>query len=145
MAAEYVARIGARIRDRRKELGLTQRQLADAIPGNADSNQVSKWERGVNRPNDTTLEHIARALDIEPVDLMTPKPTHGTTPLMHTFAGTSQLDRIEAKQDAILAALATPLTPEQVLALARAGQLANDKPDSSAPVAPRKPGKGRAA
>ena len=43
MAAEHVVRMGLRIKARREELGLTQRELAEKIPGKSDGNQVSKW------------------------------------------------------------------------------------------------------
>lgn len=36
MAAEHVARMGARIKARREEVGLTQRELAEKIPGKSD-------------------------------------------------------------------------------------------------------------
>lgn len=65
MAAEHVVRIGARIREAREREGLTQRELADLIPGKADGNQISKWERGEHRVGDTTLGHIAKALKLD--------------------------------------------------------------------------------
>lgn len=61
--AEQTVRIGRRIAEARDEAGLTQAELAAKIPGKADGTQVSKWERGVHRPGDDTLEQIARALD----------------------------------------------------------------------------------
>jgi transcriptional regulator with XRE-family HTH domain len=47
----------------RKNAGLTQRQLAERI--GTDSFQVSRWERGANRPQDDTLEALAFALSID--------------------------------------------------------------------------------
>lgn len=64
MAAEYLQRLGARIRERRDEKGLTQAGLARLLPGTTDGAQVSRWERGLHRPSDDTLEHIADVLDV---------------------------------------------------------------------------------
>jgi transcriptional regulator with XRE-family HTH domain len=44
-------------------LSLTQRQLAERIE--TDSFQVSRWERGANRPQDDTLTALAVALNID--------------------------------------------------------------------------------
>lgn len=98
MAREHVIRMGQRIRERREELALTQRELADAIPGKSDGNQVSKWERGEHRVSDETLPHIARALDVDVSYFHLPAPVEGTGDLMQTLrssADPSQLDRVE--------------------------------------------------
>ena len=109
MAAEHVARMGARMAQRRKELKLTQREVADLIPGKADSNQVSKWERGEHKASDDTLEHIAKALQVDVSYFHVPEPKAGTPDLMGTIrAGESQLDRVEAKLDRLLAILEQP-------------------------------------
>jgi transcriptional regulator with XRE-family HTH domain len=104
MAAEHVARIGARIRERRDELNLTQRELADLIPGKADGNQVSKWERGEHRVSDDTLEHIAAALQTDVAYFIAPAPRAGSPDLMGTLreADATQLDRIERMLSEVL-------------------------------------------
>lgn len=63
-------RIGNNIREAREEKGFTQKhlarlldQLAEAEPGAYDSQTVSRWERGLNRPSDENLELLAEALD----------------------------------------------------------------------------------
>lgn len=104
MAAEFVASMGARIRERREELGMTQHQLARALPGDVLHTQVSKWERGINRPRDDTLDAIAKALKVDVSYFMTSPPDKSETPNL-LGAGASQLDRMEAKLDAILQAL----------------------------------------
>jgi transcriptional regulator with XRE-family HTH domain len=115
MASEHVKRMGARIKDRREELGLTQRQLADLVGGATDGNQVSKWERGANRPTDARLEKIADALQVEPAYFHTPPPVNGTGDLMTAMnPERGQLDRIENKLDAILAHLGLAATPTEV-------------------------------
>lgn len=64
MAGEMTERIGARIRERRVELGMKQRELADKLGSDAIDNQrISDWERGVNRPSDRYMEKLAAALD----------------------------------------------------------------------------------
>jgi transcriptional regulator with XRE-family HTH domain len=55
---------GAAIRAQRELLGMTQRQLADAIK--VDQSAVSLWEKGAKAP---TVEHqlaVARALKVAP-------------------------------------------------------------------------------
>lgn len=105
MAAEHVVRMGARIKARREEVGLTQRELAEKIPGKSDGNQVSKWERGEHRVSDDTLEHIARALDVDAGYFMVAEPVPGSADLVGALAEQSQLDRIEAKLDELLDAV----------------------------------------
>jgi transcriptional regulator with XRE-family HTH domain len=58
---EVDAAIGARIRLRRNELGLTQEQLADAL--GVTYQQVQKYERGVDRISVSMLMKIAKRLD----------------------------------------------------------------------------------
>jgi transcriptional regulator with XRE-family HTH domain len=53
--------IGARIRLRRKTLGVSQGALADQI--GVSFQQVQKYERGMNRVSGSTLVAIGRALD----------------------------------------------------------------------------------
>jgi transcriptional regulator with XRE-family HTH domain len=53
--------VGARIRLRRKALGITQSQLADAL--GLTFQQVQKYERGVNRVSASVLVKIAQRLD----------------------------------------------------------------------------------
>lgn len=62
--------IGARMRERRDELRMTQAELADALPGRVQGADVSRWENGKHRPRSDTLEHIAAALDTTMADLI---------------------------------------------------------------------------
>lgn len=56
-------KIGALIRSRRLEMGLTQLQLADII-GVSDK-AVSKWERGLGAPDISVLRALSDALGVE--------------------------------------------------------------------------------
>lgn len=53
--------VGARIRLRRKQLGVSQSKLADAI--GVTFQQVQKYERGANRVSASSLAKIAKALE----------------------------------------------------------------------------------
>ena len=53
--------VGLRIRLRRKELGVSQEKLADAI--GLTFQQVQKYERAANRVSASKLYEVARALD----------------------------------------------------------------------------------
>lgn len=53
-------RIGATIREKRKEQSLTQEQLADLLGVSATA--VHKWEKGATYPDITTLPALARVL-----------------------------------------------------------------------------------
>lgn len=55
--------IGARVRDRRILLGLTQQQVAELI--GVIYQQLAKYERAVNRISAGRLFEIARALNVE--------------------------------------------------------------------------------
>ena len=57
-----VAQVGYRIRQRREQVGLRQRDIADALQLSAQA--VSKWERGENAPDIGILPDLARLLGI---------------------------------------------------------------------------------
>ena len=54
--------VGARLRERRLQLGMTQEQLADSV--GLTFQQIQKYERGVNRMGASRLWEVARALDV---------------------------------------------------------------------------------
>jgi transcriptional regulator with XRE-family HTH domain len=92
----YKQQLGELIRELREELGLTQKQLADRSHV-AESQTVSRWERGERAPQD--LEAVAAALEstvpemlrrIEPVGQKQRRS-------MNADDGRSQLDRIEQR------------------------------------------------
>ena len=61
-------RTGQLIAELRKEKGLTQKQLADAI--NVTDKAVSKWERGLSFPDISMLEPISEVLDVSIMELL---------------------------------------------------------------------------
>ncbi len=59
---------GQLIAQLRKEKGLTQKQLAEAL--NVTDKAVSKWERGLSFPDISMLEPIAEILDISIMEIL---------------------------------------------------------------------------
>ena len=59
---------GQLIAQLRKEKGLTQKQLADAL--NVTDKAVSKWERGLSFPDISMLEPISEILDISIMEIL---------------------------------------------------------------------------
>ena len=61
--------IGARIKSRREELGLTQEELADRV-GYKSKSAIQKIERGVNELRQEKIETFAKALETTPAYIM---------------------------------------------------------------------------
>jgi transcriptional regulator with XRE-family HTH domain len=62
---EFRQRVGARIRARRVELGLSQAGLARKLPGGVvEGSQISRWERGDSFPSYSSMLALARALGV---------------------------------------------------------------------------------
>lgn len=60
--------LGNYIAARRKELGMTQANLAEKI--HVTDKAVSRWERGIGLPDIDNLEALAKALDVSLISLM---------------------------------------------------------------------------
>ena len=60
---------GELIKERRKQKGWTQKDLADRLC--VTDRAVSKWERGINAPDISLLEPLAQALEITTMALIT--------------------------------------------------------------------------
>lgn len=60
--------LGEKIAALRKAQGLTQKQLAERL--HVTDGAVSKWERGINYPDISMLDHIARILDTDLIILL---------------------------------------------------------------------------
>lgn len=69
---------GAFIQQRRKELGLSQAELAEKLHVTAKA--VSRWERGVGFPDIKLLQPLADGLEITIVELMQSKLIHEDLP-----------------------------------------------------------------
>ncbi len=72
--------IGETIAERRKALGLTQKDLATHL--SVTDKAVSKWERGQGYPDITMLNDLARALDLPMADLMRETSDQGQSGLV---------------------------------------------------------------
>jgi transcriptional regulator with XRE-family HTH domain len=70
--------LGARVREQRTALGLTQDQLAERVGTSND--EVSRIERGVREPRFATLERLSRALDLTVADLFRATGTSSNSP-----------------------------------------------------------------
>jgi transcriptional regulator with XRE-family HTH domain len=66
-AQEVDLHVAARLRERRLVLGLTQQQVAERVGGSTQ--QVHKYETGVNRLSAGRLHQFAEALEVEVGDL----------------------------------------------------------------------------
>lgn len=58
---------GQRIKNARKNANMTQAELAQKLEIPFQS--VSQWERDIRRPKKETLANIAKALDVDPLEL----------------------------------------------------------------------------
>lgn len=68
-ATPFAARFGERVRRRRRRAGLSQEQLARLIP-NVGGRQVSRWERGVQFPSQTSLAALCAVFACIEEDLL---------------------------------------------------------------------------
>ena len=89
------AHVGARIRLRRKLLGLSQQQLAEKL--GLPFQQVQKYERGVNRVSASKLYETARLLQ---------------APVTHFFEGLDCQAATQCAPDAVAAVTAFLMTTE---------------------------------
>ena len=64
MATEFLD-MGARLKARRLELGMSQRQLADRV--GVSFQQIQRYERGAINIRSPRLQRLAAALDVSPV------------------------------------------------------------------------------
>ena len=62
-------KFGCFVADRRKELNMTQKDLAAKI--HVTDKAVSRWERGLGFPDINTIEELAEALNVSITELMT--------------------------------------------------------------------------
>ena len=70
---------GQLITELRKEKGMTQKQLADAL--NVTDKAVSKWERGLSFPDISMLEPLSELLDVSILELLAGEHQDGDEPM----------------------------------------------------------------
>ena len=75
---------GQLITELRKEKGLTQKQLADAL--NVTDKAVSKWERGLSFPDISMLEPISELLGVSIMEILAGERQSGDGTLTHEEA-----------------------------------------------------------
>ena len=73
--ADNAPTLGCRLRDRRKALGLTLAQVADAAGLTAGF--ISQIERDLATPSLTSLTNVARVLDLDPAAFLMQPPDPG--------------------------------------------------------------------
>ncbi len=100
--------IANNIRDLRKEKGLSQEQMAELL--HVTRQTVSAWERGVAQPGLDTLGEIAKALEIEPEQLLYGKEAGPKKPVYHTVTLWPVLGVVPLYLAATLFLLAMPMT-----------------------------------
>lgn len=89
-------KFGVFLQTRRKELGLTQSRLGDAL-GVTDK-AISRWERGVGFPDISLLEPLADALEITMLELMHSERIPGES-IPVAEAGTIVADSLRMAQE----------------------------------------------
>src|SRR4051812_45219376 len=65
MAVEYLERMGARMRERREELGLSRDLVAREMGGLTTGNQIYRWETGRHQAGPEALERLAGVLKVD--------------------------------------------------------------------------------
>ncbi len=90
-------KLGSFIANNRREVGLTQKQLADMLYVSAAL--VSKWERGIGVPNVTLLPAISKALNITVQELVACELTLESTSV--TLEGAEQLKPVRQQSGKI--------------------------------------------
>jgi transcriptional regulator with XRE-family HTH domain len=124
--ADYEEEVGRRIKRARLQNrpDLTSHESAAREFGNISSKQWGRWERGESLPRAANWNRLAEVLQIEVAEL------RGDPPAIAEHELADQLDRIEAKLDAILATV-SPSGLAEVLE-AEAARLAERRKRSDA-------------
>ena len=86
--------LGARLAERRKEINMTQGDVAEAL--GVDPETVSRFERGTHLPSLLTLQALSTVLKIKMASLLSDEPVTPSTMLgllAHPFSQLSQPDQ----------------------------------------------------
>lgn len=114
LMGDYQRRIARRIQSEREKLSLSHLELAAKV-GTTDRT-VRRWEAGETEPQPRHLRALADTFGLEVADI---RPNLEA----EENAVRGQLDRIEAKLDRLLAALAEPVRQPEALEEDLAGEL----------------------
>lgn len=90
--AEYLEKMGRRMRERREELHLSRDEVARRMGGKTTGNQVYRWETGKHQPSSAALERMAGVLSVKTSYFMSDGPSPSTPPADLA----TRLDRLEA-------------------------------------------------
>lgn len=107
-ASDIDTKIGANVRVRREDIGMTQAQLGQAI--GVTFQQVQKYERGANRISAAALLRIADALECSVADLYGDPDPAGTSMSERAILKLWQQLR-EPERDAVVAMIREFLKP----------------------------------
>jgi len=105
--------IGARVRARRRMLGLSQTALGEQL--GVTFQQVQKYERGINRISGSTLIRLGRILGVSAGSLLGDDEKPGEAPPWAYLMKSGVAETIDA-----LASVKSPNIRRQIVALARA-------------------------
>lgn len=96
-------KFGCFVAERRKELNMTQKELATKIQ--VTDKAVSKWERGLGFPDINTIESLADALEVSIIELMKSEKTmqevtmkEGTTEAISAVSDVIDMAKMEAQR-----------------------------------------------
>ena len=106
-------RLGDFIGSERKNLGLTQRDLAARL--HVTDKAVSKWERGLSYPDVTLLEPLAAALDLTVEELMACRrqAAKGAEETMQSLLDISRMLRIASSMTYVVLAISSASSFEE--------------------------------
>lgn len=93
--------IGARIRTRRMQLGLSQSDLGEAL--GVTFQQIQKYEKGMNRVATANLLKIAEVMEVEPAHFYQGAPGMDGKRMPHAL---SEVDQFMATKDGLIIAQA---------------------------------------
>jgi transcriptional regulator with XRE-family HTH domain len=103
MAAEYLERMGKRMRERREELGLSRDHVAREMGGRTTGNQIYRWEIGKHQASPDALERLAGVLEVDVAYFMSDGPSRSAAPPTETSSDPfAQMDRIESMLGRVL-------------------------------------------
>jgi transcriptional regulator with XRE-family HTH domain len=105
--------IGARVRARRRMLGLSQTALGEEL--GVTFQQIQKYERGINRISGSTLIRLGKVLGVPAGSLLGDDEVAGDAPPWAYLMKSGVAETVDA-----LASVRSPAIRRQIVALARA-------------------------